>query len=99
MRELGLIAAFFGLALMAGPVMLLAAPPAAAGGLVLVISPPWSGGAARIVVQSGGQLVGPDAAPFARFATSEGPKFDRKLREAGAWAVLDGTRLAAICGV
>jgi hypothetical protein len=42
--------------------------------------------------------VGPSQAALAGFASSRAPDFPRRLRDAGAWLVLDGARIARICG-
>lgn len=67
-------------------------------GLVLVIVPPWRGGE-DIVRGAGGYLVGPVQAPMAVLARFNIPVPIQSMRNDGAWAVLDGTQIAFICGV
>ena len=85
------------------PVSLLLAPTALiggsapSGGLVLVPHAPWQQ-AQDIVDRAGGRIIGPALAPMAAFAEG-GQGFTRALRDAGAWAVTDATRLAILCNV
>lgn len=64
----------------------------------MVIAPPWAvdGGPAGVVAAAGGREVSPMRAPFAVLAV-----FDTQTtaRSIGAWMVLDGRVIAAICGV
>lgn len=86
------------LAVAATPLALLSAAPPRAGAPVLVIAAPWRD-AGAIIAAAGGAVLGPQTAPLATIATSDRPDFAARLRRSGAFAVLDGTRLAAICGV
>jgi len=52
-----------------------------------------------VILNAGGQIVRPDRAPLAQIAASDTPEFSQRLRDAGAWVVLNGTRLATICRV
>jgi hypothetical protein len=63
---------------------------------VLVVAPPWSGGAAEIVERASGREIYPTRAPLAVMAVFDDPS---QLETAGAWLVLDGRRVAAICGI
>lgn len=85
--------------LLTGPVIVFASAPvpAAANGAVLVVSG-WGARAESMVAAAGGQVYGPVRAPFGLLAFSDDPAFADRLRAAGAWAVLDGTRIANLCG-
>ena len=85
-----------GLAL-AGPMLPLVSLPPAAGGVVLVVSPPWRD-AMAIIDAAGGRPVGPVTTWLGAFAMSDAADFADRLRTAGAWASLNGTALAALCG-
>ena len=62
--------------------------------------PPWRD-AEAVVAAAGGRPVGPWGASLAILATPDPAveDFAGRLRTAGAWLVIDATRLAAICGV
>lgn len=94
-----ILTAFFLLALVASPVVLVASSTPRDGIPVIVVGAPWGDRLETVISQAGGQILGPESAPFARIATSDTPEFFQRLRDAGAWAVLDGTRLATLCGV
>ena len=85
-------------ALAAGPVIVLASAPPRGDAPFLVVSG-WGSEAEARVLEAGGRIVGPMRAPLGVFATSDDPGFARALRAAGAWAVIDGGRIAALCGV
>ncbi|GAA6180384.1 hypothetical protein NBRC116594_18220 [Shimia sp. NS0008-38b] len=53
----------------------------------------------NIVEASGGRVVGVSRAPLAVLGTSDAADFEERLRENGAWAILDGDSLAWLCGV
>ena len=72
--------------------------PAPDGDLALVIAPPWVD-IDTVIAGSGGGLVGPVQAPFATLARFETDVPVHRLKGHGAWAVLDGRRIALICGV
>jgi hypothetical protein len=91
-----LIAFGLGLALFAPFGMAVARPPT--GPLALVLGPPWMD-LDRIILDSGGALVGPSQARFARLAQSEAPDFAQSLMSNGAWAVGDGSLIAQLCGI
>jgi hypothetical protein len=82
---------------MSGPVLAVAGA-APSGTLVLVVSAPGPGARDALIRSAGGRPVGPSQAALAGFATSRAPDFPRRLRDAGAWLVLDGARIARICG-
>ncbi|MFY0635953.1 MAG: hypothetical protein JXQ91_19240 [Vannielia sp.] len=76
--------------------VLLGTPPGE--GPVLVIVPPWSD-APAVLAASGGRPLGPVRAPFAVLAAFPSPESATQARAHGAWAVLGGAALAALCGV
>jgi hypothetical protein len=81
------------------PVLALASAPGPAEGPRLVLHAPWADGVA-LVRRAGGDPVGPFHAPMGVLAfASDNAAFDRRLREAGAWAVVNGTSIAALCGI
>ncbi|MGH1368326.1 MAG: hypothetical protein ACRBCL_06885 [Maritimibacter sp.] len=86
------------LPLLALPVMIIAGTGPLPAGPVLVVSP-WGAKAKSNIEMAGGRIIGPETAPFGIFAASDDPQFSTRLRASGAWAVLNGARLAAICGV
>ena len=75
-----------------------ASDPASAAAPVLAVAPPWIDLDAAIA-RAGGRAVSPAPAPMAALAVGPGPDFARRLKAAGAWMVLDGRRLADLCGV
>jgi hypothetical protein len=87
------------LALCAPPLLGLAGATPSDDGPRLVLFPPWHDGAA-LVSQAGGSPVGPLEAPMGLLAfAADTAAFDRRVRKAGAWAILDGTALARLCGI
>jgi len=72
--------------------------PASAAAPVLAVAPPWIDLDAAIA-RAGGRAISPAPAPLAALAVGPGPDFARRLKAAGAWMVLDGRRLADLCGV
>lgn len=90
-----LVPAMFALAVLAGPAVALVARPPADGGPFLVIAAHPD----ATIVRAGGTRLSPLGAPLGALAASGDPGFARRLREGGAWLVLDGRVLAAICGV
>jgi hypothetical protein len=67
---------------------------------VLVLLPPWADGAA-LISRAGGRPASPVSAPFARLAydpAGDSPALAARLRGQGAWAVVDASVLALICG-
>lgn len=92
----------YGLALIsllfAGPLLALAASKPVPGEAVLVISP---GAAERhiMIAAAGGRVLGPAEARFGVLALSEEDDFVASLLAHGAWFVVDGRRVAFLCGV
>ncbi len=64
---------------------------------VLVIAAPWVD-IAGVVHAMGGVLLGPQLAPMAALMATEGDDVTARARAAGAWFVMDGRFVAAICG-
>jgi len=83
--------------LVTGPVLVLASAPVPGDGPLLVITR-WGAHAERIIGAAGGHVYGPARAPFGTLATSDNPAFADNLRAAGAWAVIDGSHVAGLCG-
>ncbi len=83
--------------IMTGPLLALASVPVGKDGIVLVVSPPWRD-VDRVIDAAGGRRIGPVTARFGGLATGEGAEFVARLRQVGAWAVLDGTAIATLCG-
>ena len=84
----------------ATPLLALGLYQDANGPFVLVIAPPWID-VSDLVISIQGALVSPMSAPLATLADA-GPDvagFAEAAYAAGAWAVLDGTAMAAICGI
>ncbi|KRS14000.1 hypothetical protein XM53_05540 [Roseovarius atlanticus] len=88
----GLLAVLF---LATLPVALMMSGPAQAGRPALVVVPPWTDDPGRIIAAAGGREIGLVAAPMARLAVLERPA---EAVAGGAWAVLDATALASLCG-
>lgn len=65
---------------------------------LLVIVPPWRD-AIAVLEAAGGWPIGPQTAPLATLGTLPPSVPPGLLYEAGAWAVLDGAIIAAMCGV
>lgn len=84
-------------AIIASPLIVVLSAKAPDSAPVLVIAP-WGAATETQIVLAGGQLVGPLRAPLAALARSDNPDFGAALRLAGAWAVIDGGRIAALCG-
>ncbi|TCL01305.1 hypothetical protein BXY66_2618 [Shimia isoporae] len=53
----------------------------------------------QLVEASGGWVIGFEDAPFGVLGFSDEPGFEERLRDNGAWAVLDGQTVAGFCGV
>lgn len=98
-RHRFVLALFIALSALAGPLLAVAGTAPSAGGVVLVVGPAGSAARDAIVRLAGGTPVGPAQAPLAGFATSDASGFVDRLHDAGAWLVLDGDRLARICGL
>ncbi|MGK7752592.1 hypothetical protein [Roseovarius sp. C03] len=78
------------------PVTVLMSAPARAGRPALVVVSPWGADPARIIAAAGGREIGPGSAPLARLAVLDRPE---DVVPAGAWAVMDATALASLCGI
>lgn len=80
---------------LSGPVAAIAQVPAATDtGPLLVLAPD----AAALLEQVDGHLVGPSVSPFGALGQGD-PDLIERLYEAGAWRVLDGAWIAALCGI
>jgi len=81
-----------------GPILALATAKPQAGEILLVVGPdPVFLQAA--VVNAGGRLIGPELARFGMLVIAESEQFTSEILKQGAWIILDGRRLAHICGV
>lgn len=81
-------------AVLAGPIATLSqAGPADPDGPILVVGRDPEGAVAR----AGGRTIGSDAAPWAVLAQGDAGVIAR-LKDDGAWAVLDAGWVAALCG-
>ncbi len=80
------------------PVLALTAQPPVAGQPVLVVVAPWVS-LDHVVGGAGGRLIGPRVAMLGGLAVADRPNFIQKLKQAGAWAVVDGRKTALLCGV
>ena len=92
----------YGLALIsllfAGPLLALAASKPVPGEAVLVIGP-GTAARAEMIEAAGGRVRGPEDARFGALALSDNDDFAAALLERGAWFVVDGRRVAFLCGV
>ncbi|MGP3696685.1 hypothetical protein [Rhodobacter sp. NSM] len=61
----------------------------------VVVAPPWNGGPEEVVQTAGGRLVGPIHAPLSVLAVGAPAE---TFLSAGAWLVLDASKLLALCG-
>lgn len=80
------------------PVLAVIGAPLTKGGPVVVVAGPGAD-LEGIVTASEGWLVGVSRAPLAVMAMSEAADFEDRLKENGAWAILDGDALSWLCGV
>lgn len=80
------------------PALAILGAPLKEGGPVVVVAGPGAD-LETIIEASGGWVVGMSRAPLAIMGTSDAADFKAKLKENGAWAVLDGESLAWLCGV
>ncbi|MGR3564764.1 MAG: hypothetical protein ACU0FH_18945 [Heliomarina sp.] len=87
------------MALMTGPVIVLAGAPSRGDRPVLVVSLPWGPSSEQIVQRAGGRLLGPETAPLGVLATSDVPEFRSRLRDEGAILVVGASLIASICGI
>lgn len=81
-----------------GPVLAVANAQPVTGSVSLVIGSPWKS-SMDIITETDGQLVGPYSLRIGALAASDDPEFINDLKSAGAWFILDGDRLAQMCGV
>lgn len=84
--------------LVVAPVLTIVSAPVQAGGPLLVVAGPKTD-LTEMVERSGGWVVGVSRAPLAVMGFSETNDFEKRLRQNGAWAILDGETLAWLCGV
>ncbi|WP_147110394.1 hypothetical protein [Tateyamaria sp. syn59] len=83
----------------AAPLASLAFQPAQQSDLRLVFLAPWQD-AETLARSAGGRLVGPQRAVLAVLVHTDDPAhFDQQARDLGAFGVLDGAAIAALCGV
>ncbi|WP_375174156.1 hypothetical protein [Pseudooceanicola sp.] len=82
---------------LAGPVLPLVSARGSAGDLLLVVVPPWRD-AQDVIAAAGGRPVGPVRGILGHLAMSGGADFHARLGSAGAWLVLDGAAVSALCG-
>jgi hypothetical protein len=87
------------LAVVLTPVVLAMSSPPQPDEPVLVVALVGALGLDEIIANAGGEILGPEQAPLATLAYSSDPDFINQLHLNGAWLVLDGRRIAAICGV
>ncbi|MDE4096525.1 MULTISPECIES: hypothetical protein [Rhodobacterales] len=64
---------------------------------ILVVSAPWGPDAPDVIAGSGLQEISPERAPFGALTVLEDLADARRLKENGAWFVVDGTVIAQIC--
>lgn len=68
------------------------------GDLVLVIPSPWGPASPDIIQRAGlGELL-PERPPLGSFTQLENDTDFARLKQNGAWLVLDGQRFAELCG-
>lgn len=84
--------------LISGPLLAVLSEPPAHDGPVLVISL-VPGLREQIIERAGGRIVGPQQAAFGSFATSNDPNFVQNLQASDVWFVVNGRRIAKLCGV
>ncbi|WP_299963202.1 hypothetical protein [uncultured Roseobacter sp.] len=53
----------------------------------------------QAVIASGGQMIGPEVARFGFFAIASDAAFAASMLGHGAWFVVDGRQIAALCGI
>lgn len=82
---------------LSGPVLALASMPAPKEGPVLFVVPPWLD-RVGFLEKLGAYEIGPVPAPMAILAVLEGPEMVDRGKSFGAWAVLDGSAIARLCG-
>ena len=82
----------------AGPLLALAAAKPQRGEIMLVIGPD-AVAVQTAVLNAGGRVIGPQVARFGVLALSAEEAFATTLLEEGAWFVVDGRRIAFLCGI
>ncbi len=87
----------FCLATLAAPLALVAGPDSAEDGVAVVFAP-WIDEATAMsrIGAAGGAVIRPGAAGFVTIAIPQSPDFERAIRAAGAWLLLDPQRVG-IC--
>lgn len=83
------------LTILAGPVLAAMGGAPRAGDPVVVVGPDPE----AIVARAGGMALGPSRAPLGILAVAPDRGYADRLDAAGAWLVLDGRALAALCGI
>ena len=84
--------------LIAGPLVVALSKVPEENDLVLVLAPDMKV-RERMILEVGGRLIGPEQAVFGSFAVSDDPEFVPSLKASGAWFVVNGQRIALLCGV
>ena len=84
--------------LIAGPLVVALSGAPQEDDLVLVLAPDAQG-RAHMIHEAGGRVIGPEQAIFGSFAVSDDPEFIPSLKASGAWFVVNGQRIAQLCGV
>lgn len=85
------------MALLSGPLAAVSRPPAEDAATVIFVLPPWIERDAFLSA-TGARDIGPLQAPFSVLAALGPDTTAADARAAGAWAVLDGTLIARLCG-
>ncbi len=85
------------LCLLVTPVMAVVSTPVEPGSLVLVVASPTQD-FEQLVQDAGGQVVGAEKRYLSVLGVSDDPQFADRLLALGAWAVLDGSIQAWLCG-
>ncbi|MCV3271768.1 hypothetical protein [Roseobacter sinensis] len=88
----------FAFAALAGPVLALASAKPVPGEIMLAIGPAAVLHEA-VALSHSGRVLGPELARFGVLVQSDQTNFAPVLLENGDWFVVDGRRIAAICGV
>jgi len=81
-----------------GPAAAVLGAPASGPGPWVIVVPPWEDVSA-LVERAQASLIGPAQAPFGHLVAASDPQAPQRLADAGAWAVLDATTIAQLCGV
>ncbi|MCG6121314.1 MAG: hypothetical protein MEP57_01205 [Microvirga sp.] len=80
----------FALASVTAPLALLGGARPGADGVAIIFAP-WTDAGAAIerVARAGGEIARAGGFPFVTIAVASGPDFARRIREEGAWLLLD----------